>query len=50
MISIKDTLEEMIMNHSFLEEALFYNYLNLSSFAEYIKIKIEKDTKKQVSV
>lgn len=50
MISIKDTLEEIILNHSFLEEALYYNYLNLSSFAEYIKVKIEKDTKKEVSI
>lgn len=50
MISIKNTLEQIIMNHSFLEEALFYDYLNLSSFAEYIKTKIEKETKKQVSI
>ncbi len=50
MISIKETLEKIIMEHSFLEEALFYNYLNLSSFAEYIKTKIEAETKKEVSI
>lgn len=50
MKSIKTCIEEIVIENSFLEDALYYNYLNLSSFAEYIKPKLEKDLQKEVTV
>jgi hypothetical protein len=50
MISISKALEHIISESPFLEDALYHEYLNLSSFASYIKPRIEQITKKQVTL
>lgn len=42
MISISDTLEEIIQNQPFIEEGLARGIVNLSAFAREIKPDIEK--------
>ena len=46
MITLRDALEEIVSSNAFLEDAIYNSYLNISSFAEYIKPQIEKLTKK----
>lgn len=50
MKSVKTCIEEIVIQNSFLEDALYYNYLNLTSFAEYIKPRLEKELVKDISV
>lgn len=50
MIWIKETLEKIILENSFLEEAMFYDFLNISSFAEYIQPQVQKITKKNITI
>lgn len=50
MISINTALDKIINESPFLEEWLYNEYINLTSFSEYIKPKIELITKKEVSI
>lgn len=50
MITLKDTLNKIITENQFIEEALHNNFLNLTSFAEYIKPQVEKISKKEVTI
>ena len=50
MISINKALEEIINDSPFLEDGIFNNYINFSSFAEYIKPRVEQITKKKVTI
>jgi len=50
MISIAKALNQIIHESPFLEDALYHEYLNLSSFASYIHPRVEQITKKQVSL
>lgn len=50
MISINTALDKIINESPFLEEWLYHEYINLTSFSEYIKPKIELITKKEVSI
>nr|MDD3720565.1 hypothetical protein [Candidatus Gracilibacteria bacterium] len=50
MISINTALDKIINESPFLEEGLYHEYINLTSFSEYIKPKIELITKKEVSI
>lgn len=50
MITVKQIIEEIIQNNDFVEDGLYNNYLNLTSFWEYIKPIIENKLQKEVSV
>lgn len=50
MISIKKCIESIISDNLFLEDALYNDYLNLSSFALYIYPRIKQMTKKEVTI
>ncbi len=50
MISIAKALEKIIWESPFLEDAIYHEYLNLSSFAAYIQPQVENITKKEVSL
>lgn len=50
MIPIKKCIEEIVLENPFLEDALYNNYLNLSSFALYIKPRVKQMCKKEVSI
>jgi hypothetical protein len=50
MKSIRQYIEEIVIENSFLEDALYYNYLNLSSFSEYIKPQLEKEMQKEITI
>ncbi len=50
MISINSALDIIINESPFLEEWLYNEYINLSSFALYIKPKVELLTKKEVTI
>jgi hypothetical protein len=50
MISIKECVDIIVSDNIFLEDALYNDYLNLSSFALYIQPRIEQMTKKQVTI
>ncbi len=50
MRKISEVITEVIMRQSFLEEALRYGFLNLTSFSEYIRPYVETETQKTVSV
>jgi len=50
MISIKKCIEEVVYNNLFLEDALYNDYLNLSSFALYILPRVEQMSKKNVTI
>lgn len=50
MISIQQALEEVIADSPFLEDGMYHWYINFSSFASYIQPRIEKITKKKVTV
>lgn len=50
MITVKQIIEEIIQNNDFVEDWLYNNYLNLTSFWEYIKPILENKLQKEVSV
>lgn len=50
MITVKQIIEEIIQNNDFVEDGLYNNYLNLTSFWEYIKPILENKLQKEVSV
>lgn len=50
MRKVSDIIADMIMRQAFLEEALNYNFLNLTAFAEYIQNQVEKEAGKSVSI
>ncbi len=50
MISIQQALKEIISDSPFLEDWFYNGYINFSSFAEYIKPRIEQITKKKVTI
>ena len=50
MISIQQALEEVIADSPFLEDGMYHWYINFSSFASYIQPRIERITKKKVTV
>ena len=41
---------EIIIGKPFLEEAMHYNYLNLTAFSEYLRPYIERELQKDVSI
>lgn len=41
---------EIIIGKPFLEEAMHYNYLNLTAFSEYIRPYIERELQKEISI
>lgn len=43
-------MKEIIQNNDFVEDGLYNNYLNLTSFWEYIKPIIEQKIQKEISV
>ncbi len=49
MISISQALKQIISDSPFLEDGIYNSYINFSSFAEYIKPRIEQITKKKVT-
>ena len=50
MISIKECVDVIVSDNLFLEDSLYNEYLNLSSFALYILPRIEQMTKKEVTI
>jgi hypothetical protein len=50
MISINQALKEIISDSPFLEDGIYNWYINYSSFANYIKPRIEQITKKKVTI
>ena len=50
MISIQQALKEIISDSPFLEDGIYNWYINFSSFASYIKPRIEQITKKKVTI
>lgn len=50
MISIKECVDEIVSENLFLEDSLYHDYLNLSSFALYIRPRIMQMTKKEVTI
>lgn len=50
MITVKEIIEEIIQSNDFVEDGLYNNYLNLTSFWEYIKPIIEQKIQKEISV
>ena len=46
MVSIKKTLEDIILKNDFLEDAMYNSFLNLTAFAEYIQPYVERITEK----
>ena len=50
MISINKALDEIISDSPFLEDWIYNWYINFSSFASYIKPRIEQITKKKVTI
>ena len=50
MISIKQCIEEIVSDNLFLEDSLYNDYLNLSSFALYILPRVKQMTKKDVTI
>jgi len=50
MISIQQALKEIISDSPFLEDWIYNWYINFSSFASYIKPRIEQITKKKVTI
>lgn len=50
MISINQALKEIISDSPFLEDWIYNWYINFSSFANYVKPRIEQITKKKVTI
>ena len=50
MISIQQALKEIISDSPFLEDGIYNWYINYSSFAEFIRPRIEQITKKKVTI
>lgn len=50
MISIQNALEKIIWESPYLEDGFYNWYINFSSFANYIKPRIEQITKKSISI
>ena len=50
MISIKECVDVIVSDNLFLEDSLYNEYLNLSSFALYILPRVEQMTKKEVTI
>jgi len=50
MISINKAIEEIVSDSPFLEDWIYHWYINFSSFANYIKPRIEQITKKKVTI
>lgn len=50
MRKVSDIITDIVTRQAFLEEALSYNFLNLTAFAEYIQKQVEKEAAKSVSV
>lgn len=50
MISIKESLLKIISDNFFLEDSLYYDYLNLTSFSSYILPRVKQITKKEVTI
>ena len=50
MISINQALKEIISDSPFLEDGIYNWYINFSSFANYIRPRIEQITKKKVTI
>lgn len=50
MISIKECVYKIVIESQFLEDSLYNDYLNLSSFALYIRPRIIQMTKKDVTI
>ena len=50
MISIKNCVDKIVSDNLFLEDSLYNDYLNLSSFALYILPRIKQMTKKEVTI
>jgi len=50
MITLSDSLSDIICENPFLEDSLYSWYLNLTWFAHYIKPNLDKKLQKQVSI
>jgi hypothetical protein len=50
MKTLKDVLQDYIAHNDFIEDGLYHDYINLSSFALFLKPNIEKQLQKTISL
>ena len=50
MRKISEIIQSIVSEQVFLEEALHFNFLNLTAFSEYILPYVQKETHKEVSI